>query len=507
MNNLLTTELIYFQDPDKGTCPSARQEPLYATEEQSSANSKADYVSLVATYNCFERDRNLSFLKVWHKVSENAFKNERYHRKEIYIGSYNEGLPKAVCNDIDMLVTLPHWPNVLVEQPQSFKKEGYVIQVPDTKYPAFLTLRVPQDEYYMSESRRNNNQDIKDIIVDLLSSAKMLDLNKRYGKRGGGPALTEKTKLLLSVDFIPCLEGPSWPPCASEFFTRPRPHGWPSKILLDKIRNFGYHVVAKGRHDSTTKDIEWSWGFCKAEQELIQNIDESKYISMYLLKAIKLKHWGITKQPGDPSIFTSYSIKTACLWIFEETPQNSEDILGLVEKVIDWLITSYRRKKMPHYFLPEVNLIARLEEDKRHFEQAVDWLEDIKLNLVDKIFTSIEFDENIEVLVKIHQHVNHSPHTPIPDKMMCDANYELRRDGEAHSKKERHALAKLASEFCFEVQDKIEDLIKEKVLHGIDIGNNTWQQLLGGYSKTFPNIVKDFHCRNGLTWRSVTNII
>ena len=436
-------------------------------------NSTSDFVSLVAKYNCFERESNISFIKIWHKVSEETFKHERYHRNEHYGGSYNEGLPKVVCNDIDIMVSLRHWPPVLEKVPDNIPEEGYVILKPDTKYPAFLTLIVPHRVDYSKESP--GNHDIRYTFVKLdgqkvLSSSKMLAMNKDLGKRGTGPALTvtepvncNHHKTSLPVDYVPCLECPNWPPCASEFLTRDRHHGWPSKHLLDKIMKLGCHVVAIGRHDSPQKDKEWSWAFNMAEKELTYDVPDSIYRCMYLLRAIKNKHWNIEKQRGEPTIFSSYFIKTACLWICEDAPQNTEDILGLVEKIIDWLITCYKKKIMPHYFIPEANLLGRLKEDKKHFGQPMEWLEDTKKNLVDKIHTSIEFDENIDVVKQFLQHLKQSPNIPIPEKMMCQANHDLRRDGEAYSRKERHALAKLATEFCFEVQDKIEDEIEEIV--------------------------------------------
>ena len=443
-------------------------------QRQNIDNSKADFVSLVAKYNCFERDSNVSFLKVWHMVSEHAFKNDRTYRKEIYTGSLNEGLPSSVCNDIDIMFALPHWPQVLMEPPPNPIRQGYVIQVSDTKYPAFLTLRVPPGVEYMAISPYNNDQDIRDAFVNLddsgrkkiLSSAKMLEMNGSLGRRGTGPALTEWANTSLpskgEVDYVACLECPNWPSCASEFLTRDRPHGWPSQHL-DKIRKLGCHVVAVGRHDSPQKYAEWSWAFTMAEKELTYDVSDSIYICMYLLRAIKNKHWLIEKQPGEPTIFSSYLIKTACYWMCEEIPENTEDILGLVEKIIDWLITCFRNKKMPHYILPEANLIGRLKEDKKHFEQAMEWLEDVRDNLVDKIHTSIEFDENIEAVRNILLHLKRSPNIPIPEDMMREVESGSRRDGEAYSRRERHALAKLATDFCFEVQDKIEDHIKELV--------------------------------------------
>ena len=137
-------------------------------------NSKAGLVSLVAEYNCFERDRNVFFLKVWHKVSENASKNQKYHRNESYGGSYNEYLPQAVCNDIDMLVSLPHWPQVLMEPPPNPIPQGYVTPEPDTKYPGFLTLRVPPEVSYMAKSLRNNNQDMPSLTWMLPDTIKYL---------------------------------------------------------------------------------------------------------------------------------------------------------------------------------------------------------------------------------------------------------------------------------------------------------------------------------------------
>ena len=459
-----------------------------SANEEKVSQSMADFLCLAASYNCLERDRNISHIKIWQAVSTNLYLEGRIYRREYYSGSLAEGMPRMVCNDSDILFTLPHWPTVLLEPPpvdSEIYQKGYVLADASTISPSFLTLRIPPEVKYMDPSSNDYSKvirmyvtDVTEAIVDvpgtedtnqkLLGSAKFVKINSREGGAISGPA----DKRLANpadarkgdADFVACLICPDWPPCASEFLTRPRQHGWPSQCLLERIkREVGCHVVAVGPHDSLNKDVEWSWAFSMAEKELSYDICDKMYSCMYLLRAIKNKHWIIEKEPNEPSIFSSYLIKAASLWICEETTQDNDDIIGLVDKVIDWLLNCFKRKYMPHYIITGANLIGRLREDKGHFQQTIEWLEDIKANLLEKLHTSIEYDKNVEVIVQILDHIRSSPEETIPQGLLKTAQYELRRGGEAYSQRERYSVSTLTQEYCMPIRYSIETALEETI--------------------------------------------
>ena len=166
----------------------------------------------------------------------------------------------------------------------------------------------------------------------------------------------------MMMDEVPCLTCPSWPLCAAGFLSRPRPHGWPSSALLDRIRRTGCHVVAVGCHMSDRKDIEWRWSFSWAERELIHHMSDVMYDVMCVLKAIKNTHkFG---EPGDDHVaFCSYYIKTACLWVGEQVEEPRMRLQELLKEVLDFLIATYALGEMPHYFIRRQNLIRHLRKE------------------------------------------------------------------------------------------------------------------------------------------------
>ena len=180
------------------------------------------------------------------------------------------------------------------------------------------------------------------------------------------------------LDRVPCLISPSWPPCTSEFLTHPRPHGWPSQGLKDKIQQAGCHVVGVGHPPSDNKDTEWRWSFSVSEKELIHDMCDTIAGVMYLLKAVKKKHWN-KDDPNKYTTFCSYYIKTACLWVCEETDQSNTAIMDLCRRVIDWLVTCYRTHTLPHYFIRGQNLIGQLSQAL--CKCVVMWLEWVKEEL------------------------------------------------------------------------------------------------------------------------------
>ena len=182
---------------------------------------------------------------------------------------------------------------------------------------------------------------------------------------------------MSNTDNVPCLAAPSWPHCASDFLIRTRSFDWPSRKLIDRINNAGCHVVAIGHPQSDNKEIEWRWSFSVAEKELIHDMSDAMYGCMYVFKTIKKYHWRCT-DPDKPTTFCSYYIKTACLWVCETEPHNV-NVMELCRKVLAWLIFCYRTNTLPHYFIPNQNLIGHLSNDM--CKEVYDWLLYIRSDL------------------------------------------------------------------------------------------------------------------------------
>ena len=99
-----------------------------------------------------------------------------------------------------------------------------------------------------------------------------------------------------------------------------------------------------------------------AEKELIQDMCDPMKDGMNVVKAFKKKHWTKPKL-DEASAFTSYVIKTACLWVYELSPLTKNPLVYCRE-VLDWLVTNYDRNIVPHYFIPSQNLIGHLTPEQ-----------------------------------------------------------------------------------------------------------------------------------------------
>ena len=197
------------------------------------------------------------------------------------------------------------------------------------------------------------------------------------------------------ADRVLCLACSKWP--AEEYLTRPRHHGWPSQSLIDTIQEDGCLLVPVGHPNSTNRELEWRWSFSLAEKELIHDMSNTMACCMFVRKAMKQKYW-MSKTNSTNSPVCSYYLKTACFWVYEKTDRDNMTIIDLCKLVIDWLGTHYKTQKLPHYFIPEQNLIGHLSHDD--CERVIRWLERLRKTLWEYVLRSINIDKTLVRTVK-----------------------------------------------------------------------------------------------------------
>ena len=323
----------------------------------------------------------------------------------MHSGSAYEGIPFNRCNDRDVMIANLKYPIVLLDNPKRgiVPNTGYVIAEGISEQPAFLRLKIVKSRKLSKEFNETFRE--KDGYV---SSSKFVQYSAS-GREIHGPAnvMTPNSKYndgRLSLDVVPCLICPSWPQIASEFFTRPRPSGWPSEQMIRQLKKAGCHVVGVGHPLSECKDIEWRWSFSVAERELAWDLNDTMIGCMYALKAIKQTHWNKT-YPDSSTPFCSYFIKTACYWSYEYNT-SSDNIVTSCYEVLDWLISCYGVKYLPHYFIPDQNLIGHISGVI--CKDVYDWLVDIRADIWCKIFSVSPplrlFTEMYDVCSKLKLH-------------------------------------------------------------------------------------------------------
>ena len=354
------------------------------------------FLDTVVRYKCVGREARVSYYRVKQVILDRLYQEGVETQQVHWTGSRFEGMPWEVCSDQDLMYTYPTYPVVVLEPPGDSKQHqsGFVVAHGNPDQPAYLRLKVTDKEGIKNEYRKLidiNNFASSELFV----ASNVTDTRVAHGPAATGLAFTSHPDK-GEADDVYCLHCPSWPPCTSEFLTYPRPHGWPSKSVIDKIQQAGCHVVGVGHPHSDNKDIEWRWSFSVAEKELIHDMCNTMAGVMYLLKAIKKEHW--TKEdPDKPTTFCSYYIKTACLWVCEETDQSNTAIMDLCRQVIDWLVTCYRTHTLPHYFIRGQNLIGHLSQDM--CKEVYDWLVCVRDDLCTMTLSSVYMVRDLKAVI------------------------------------------------------------------------------------------------------------
>ena len=313
-----------------------------------------------------------------------------------------------MCSDVDWMYIGVNRPSVLFEHPQNlrdYEQCGYLLATVVSNTPVYLRLEAPPGAEYRDDVT-------KAALVDwpgphqsgrsLLDSAKFTASITGNSRHIRGPAVTSLLDPVIPSlgmqDRVLCLVCGKWPVNTKRFFHRHRSHGWPSIDLLNKIKAFGCHVVPVGHPNSPHKTSEWRLSFSVAERELILAVSDVKFGCMYLLKAIKKRYWKghDTELRHSPTLSCSYYIKTACLWIWERTPDDNIKTLDMCRVVLDWLISCYHDNKLPHYFIEEQNLLDHITKDQ--CKEVIYWLVQIRSNLYTICLFSLSGDIRIEMV-------------------------------------------------------------------------------------------------------------
>ena len=146
-------------------------------------------------------------------------------------------------------------------------------------------------------------------------------LNKcqHKGVRIQGPSLEHpKTPYTaMEEDRVYCIHCPFWPNAASEWIFRTRSSNWPSNDVINKIVDFGFHLVPIGYPRSQRNMMEWRISFSIAERHLVWSFNHIQ-IQMYAVMKLILKEFIKPNCSAGNYVLCSYFIKTFLFWKFEE---------------------------------------------------------------------------------------------------------------------------------------------------------------------------------------------
>ncbi len=154
------------------------------------------------------------------------------------------------------------------------------------------------------------------------------------------------------IDIVPSISViGSWPDQANEWITRKRQ--WPNSETVNHIMQAGFHLVCK-TSPGGDPDLDYRLSFSGAELKLARSMT---MIQKEIFIAVKdIYHEAFQK----PKVLYSYYLKTVFLWALERIPPSKwvwvyfgERVLNILDDVIHCLAL----RCIPHYFIPQLNLI------------------------------------------------------------------------------------------------------------------------------------------------------
>ena len=144
------------------------------------------------------------------------------------------------------------------------------------------------------------------------------------------------------------------------FLTRLDKQKWPMNSVknLDYLLSEQLYVIPKPDPWSDTGDLRWRLSFSVIEVELARSLSEIQRRCYRVLKA--LIKFSVNDDLNEDRKFPSYFLKTSMFWLCEGTSETSftfENLGNKWSELVENLIESLEKKKLPHYFVPSHNLL------------------------------------------------------------------------------------------------------------------------------------------------------
>ena len=171
-------------------------------------------------------------------------------------------------------------------------------------------------------------------------------------------------------DIVPTLVANKPHPAIVHYINRLSSPEWPSHDQRQLIQQLPMNLVLVGHKQSPRKDQEFRHSWSTGEMVLISPLPHHikqgyiafKYVMKYFLKMNR----GQNKTDDGRSKIGSYHFKTTFLYHLENTPPSKIDSpFGLMMDLFRDFINYLNHDKLPHYFLPECDLLATVRHEER----------------------------------------------------------------------------------------------------------------------------------------------
>ena len=171
-------------------------------------------------------------------------------------------------------------------------------------------------------------------------------------------------------DIVPTLVANKPHPAIVHYINRLSSPEWPSHDQRQQIQQLPMNLVLVGHKESPRKDQEfrhsWSTGEMVLISPLPHHIKQGYIAFKYVMKHFLKMNRGQNKTDDGRSKIGSYHFKTTFLYHLENTPPSKIDSpFGLMMDLFRDFINYLNHDKLPHYFLPECDLLATVGHEER----------------------------------------------------------------------------------------------------------------------------------------------
>lgn len=265
-----------------------------------------------------------------------------------------------------------------------------------------------KDHYYYEDKQYLNSKEFLSYFIQLFQQTLANDL-------GISPETLKNATWKGSAvycapwEIIPAISCP-WPREANEWIYRQRElredpltkqtAQWPSLEMINKITNFGCHVIPQGYAPklgtNPQRELEWKIVFPEAERYLESRLTPTQ-AKVYMITKALLKTFVEPNLERGVNMFTAEHIRSHLFWQCEHNYTSwPEDHLGeTLMRFLTSLLHCIKTHRLPDYFMPKRNLLENIPE---------------------------------KVLVDLHKRLYRIVESPVPFVMIAIRNLRYQRD-------------------------------------------------------------------------------
>ena len=301
------------------------------------------------------------------------------HERPDVDGMILYGAQLGVCVTQEHLATKQHHsPNTSSSSSSGCHGDSCLEYDPVGCPPAYTRLRVTDRQALLSHGCVDESCMVECdghywLLTVPLNQAIQRDINQgvtnpdHHSTSISGPAGQDSKGL---IDTVPTLVANEPHPAIKQYIKRLGSQEWPSHDQRQMIQQLPMNLVLVGHKNSPRINQEFRLSWSANELVLIQTLPNHikqgyiafKYVLKYFLKMNRVQN----ETDHGRSKIGSFHFKMTLLYTLENTPPSKINspfrlMMDLASNFLDYL----NRGKLPHYFLPECDLLATVGHDER----------------------------------------------------------------------------------------------------------------------------------------------